>query len=76
MAIRAGILRGLDLVAVPLEDDSPPRIIALAWRLSSSRKAMFRQLGEALRKALAERDEKSPPPAVTQTEKARSAKVA
>jgi LysR family transcriptional regulator, hydrogen peroxide-inducible genes activator len=52
MAIRAGILRGLDLVAVPLEDDSPPRIIALAWRLSSSRKAMFRQLGEALRGAL------------------------
>lgn len=52
MAIQAGILRGLDLVATPLEDDSPPRIIALAWRLSSSRKAMFRQLGEVLREAL------------------------
>lgn len=52
MAIRAGILRGLELVAVPLEDDSPPRTIALVWRLSSSRKAMFRQLGEVLRHAL------------------------
>jgi LysR family transcriptional regulator, hydrogen peroxide-inducible genes activator len=52
MAIQAGILRGLNLVATPLEDDSPPRIIALAWRLSSSRKAMFRQLGEVLREAL------------------------
>ncbi|WP_374545176.1 hydrogen peroxide-inducible genes activator [Rhodoblastus sp.] len=52
MAIRAGILRGLELVAVPLEDDSPPRTIALVWRLSSSRKAMFRQLGEVLRGAL------------------------
>jgi LysR family hydrogen peroxide-inducible transcriptional activator len=52
MAIDAGILRGLNLVAAPLEDDSPPRIIALAWRLSSSRKAMFRQLGEVLSGAL------------------------
>jgi LysR family hydrogen peroxide-inducible transcriptional activator len=54
MAIEAGVLRGLDLVALPLEDDSPPRIIALAWRLSSSRKVMFRQLGDVLRKALQE----------------------
>ena len=52
MAIKAGILRGMDLVARPLEDDSPPRVVALAWRLSSSRKAMFRQLGEVLRGAL------------------------
>ncbi|MDI9847260.1 hydrogen peroxide-inducible genes activator [Rhodoblastus sp. 17X3] len=52
MAIDAGILRGLNLVAAPLVDDSPPRIIALAWRLSSSRKAMFRQLGEVLSGAL------------------------
>ncbi len=52
MAIQAGILRGLNLIAAPLEDDSPPRVIALAWRLSSSRKAMFRQLGEVLRDAL------------------------
>jgi LysR family hydrogen peroxide-inducible transcriptional activator len=61
MAIRAGILRGLDLVAAPMEDDSPPRIIALAWRVSSSRKAMFRQLGEVLRKALAEGEEMPAP---------------
>jgi LysR family hydrogen peroxide-inducible transcriptional activator len=52
MAIEAGVLRGLNLVARPLEDDSPPRVIALAWRLTSSRKAMFRELGAALRKVL------------------------
>jgi LysR family transcriptional regulator, hydrogen peroxide-inducible genes activator len=49
MAIDAGVLRGLNLVARPLEDDSPPRVIALVWRLTSSRKAMFRELGAALR---------------------------
>lgn len=52
MAIEAGVLRGLNLVARPLEDDSPPRVIALAWRLTSSRKAMFRELGAALRQVL------------------------
>lgn len=57
MAIQSGILRGLDLVAAPLVDDSPPRIIALAWRPSSSRKAMFRQLGEELREALKQGEE-------------------
>ena len=54
MAIDAGILGGLNLVTRPLEDDSPPRVIALAWRLTSSRKAMFRELGAVLRKALQE----------------------
>jgi LysR family transcriptional regulator, hydrogen peroxide-inducible genes activator len=59
MAIRAGILRGMDLVARPLEDDSPPRVIALVWRPSSSRKIMFRQLGQVLREASgAGKDEK------------------
>lgn len=53
MAIDAGILRGLPLVAVPLAEDAPPREIALAWRPSSSRKLMFRRLGEVLREALA-----------------------
>ncbi|HUO54816.1 MAG TPA: hydrogen peroxide-inducible genes activator [Rhodoblastus sp.] len=62
MAIRAGILRGMDLVARPLVDDSPPRIIALAWRLSSSRKAMFRQLGEVLREALRGEGDVAPAP--------------
>jgi LysR family transcriptional regulator, hydrogen peroxide-inducible genes activator len=56
MAIDAGILGGLNLVARPLEDDSPPRVIALAWRLTSSRKAMFRELGAVLRKVLHEGD--------------------
>uniref|UniRef100_UPI003F955CB3 LysR substrate-binding domain-containing protein n=1 Tax=Rhodoblastus sp. TaxID=1962975 RepID=UPI003F955CB3 len=54
MAMQAGILRGLNLVARPLEGDSPPRVIALAWRLTSSRKAMFRELGAVLRGALRE----------------------
>ena len=49
MAIQAGILRGTNLVARPLEGDSPPRVIALVWRLTSSRKAMFRELGGVLR---------------------------
>ena len=62
MAIQAGILRGLNLVATPLEDDSPPRIIALAWRLSSSRKAMFRQLGEVLSEALRAAESAFPDP--------------
>lgn len=53
MAVEAGILRGLDLVAAPMADEAPPRVIALAWRPSSSRKQMFRRLGECLRDALA-----------------------
>ncbi len=56
MAIDAGILRGLNLVARPLEDDSPPRVIALAWRLTSSRKSMFREMGAVLRKVFQEGD--------------------
>lgn len=52
MALDAGILRGLNLVAIPMEEDAPPREIALAWRPSSSRKQMFRQLGVCLRDAL------------------------
>jgi LysR family hydrogen peroxide-inducible transcriptional activator len=56
MAIDAGILRGLNLVARPLENDSPPRVIALAWRLTSSRKAMFRELGAVLRKVFQDSD--------------------
>jgi LysR family transcriptional regulator, hydrogen peroxide-inducible genes activator len=72
MAIDAGILRGLNLVARSLEDDSPPRIIALAWRLTSSRKAMFRELGAVLRKVLEQGDEDKRPPASSSRQKAKS----
>jgi LysR family hydrogen peroxide-inducible transcriptional activator len=53
MAIEAGLLRGLDLKAIPMREDAPARSIALVWRLSSSRKLLFRRLGASLREALA-----------------------
>jgi len=53
MALDAGILRGLDLKAIPLREGAPARRIALAWRLTSSRKPLFRRLAVTLREALA-----------------------
>jgi len=53
MAIEAGLLRGLDLKAIPMREDAPARRIALAWRSTSSRKPLFRLLAAALRQALA-----------------------
>ena len=53
MAIEAGLLRGLDLKAIPMREDAPARRIALAWRSTSSRKTLFRLLAAALRQALA-----------------------
>jgi LysR family transcriptional regulator, hydrogen peroxide-inducible genes activator len=53
MAIEAGLLRGLDLKAIPLREQAPARRIALAWRSSSSRKPLFRRVAAALRGALA-----------------------
>ena len=52
MAIEAGLLRGLDLRAVPLAADAPPRRIALVWRPASSRKILLRWLGQLLRDLL------------------------
>jgi LysR family hydrogen peroxide-inducible transcriptional activator len=49
MAVAAGILRGLDLAAVPLADEAAARKIALAWRPSSGRKVLFRRLAGVLR---------------------------
>lgn len=56
MAIEGGLLRGLDLVAVPLEQGAPARRIALVWRPTSSRKGLFRSLGASLREMM-----KAPP---------------
>lgn len=48
MAAKAGVLAGTDLISRPLSDGAG-RIIGLAWRPSSPRKADFRALGEFLR---------------------------
>jgi LysR family hydrogen peroxide-inducible transcriptional activator len=53
MAIEAGLLRGLDLKAIPMREDAPARRIVMAWRLTSSRKPFFRELAASLREALA-----------------------
>jgi LysR family transcriptional regulator, hydrogen peroxide-inducible genes activator len=53
MALDAGILRGLDLAAAPLEGDRAFRTIGLAWRRASSRKetlkAVAARIAESLR---------------------------
>lgn len=53
MALDAGILRGLDLPAVPLAGDAPSRRIGLVWRRTSARKETFRRLGAVLQAELA-----------------------
>jgi LysR family hydrogen peroxide-inducible transcriptional activator len=52
MAVEAGVLRGLDLTAVPLDSETPYRRIGLAWRRTSGRKQTFRLLAAALAQAL------------------------
>ncbi len=52
MAIASGILRGLDLKAVPMREGAPARRIVLAWRRTSSRKQLFRGLAQTLRETL------------------------
>ncbi|AWK89727.1 hydrogen peroxide-inducible genes activator [Azospirillum thermophilum] len=54
MALDSGILRGLDLVARPLDGHRPFRRIGLVWRRTSGRKEAFRRLAEALRGAMEE----------------------
>ncbi|HEX8447731.1 MAG TPA: hydrogen peroxide-inducible genes activator [Sphingomonas sp.] len=53
MAIRAGILRHTDIVAVPLDADRPSRQIALAWRRGSPREKEFQLMAGALARAAA-----------------------
>lgn len=50
MALEAGMLRGLDLVARPLSGDQPFRRIGLIWRKSSGRKETYQRLCAALRR--------------------------
>ncbi|MFD1951623.1 hydrogen peroxide-inducible genes activator [Sphingomonas arantia] len=53
MAIRAGILRHTQVVAVPLDADHPSRQIALAWRRGSPREREFQLMAESLISAAA-----------------------
>lgn len=48
MALDAGILRGLDLVARPLAGSHASRRIGLVWRRTSGRKETFQRLAAAL----------------------------
>lgn len=48
IAINAGILRGLDLRAVPLGGEASWRRVALVWRRTSARKATFRAIATTL----------------------------
>nr|WP_202391662.1 hydrogen peroxide-inducible genes activator [Pontixanthobacter luteolus] len=49
MAIKAGILKGTEIIARPLQTDNPSREIALIWRKNSPRGEEFRLLAEELR---------------------------
>ena len=52
MALDAGILRGLDLTAVPLDGQAASRRIGMVWRRTSGRKETFRRVGEVLKDAM------------------------
>ena len=48
MALNSDILKGTDVVTIPLIGDAPPRQIGLVWRKTSGRDAEFRQLGDLI----------------------------
>jgi len=48
MALKSDILKGADVVTIPLVGDAPPRQIALVWRKTSGRDAEFCQLGDLI----------------------------
>ena len=53
MAVVAGVLKGLDLHAIPLEGENPTRRIALVWRRRAGRKETFHLIADVLRQGLA-----------------------
>lgn len=53
LAVTAGLLRGLDVGAAPLEDEARARRIGLAFRPTSGRRATFQRLAETLRPFIA-----------------------
>ena len=50
LAIDAGILRGTELTAIPLEDRAQARTIGLAWRARTGRREEFQLLARELRR--------------------------
>ena len=50
LAIDAGILKGTDLIAIPLEDAGATRQIGLAWRARTGRRAEFELLARELKR--------------------------
>jgi LysR family hydrogen peroxide-inducible transcriptional activator len=48
LALDAGVLGGQEVAIAPLPDACPRRVV-LAWRTTSARSSLFRQLGEILR---------------------------
>ena len=53
MAVVAGVLKGLDLHAIPLEGENPTRRIALVWRRRAGRKETFHLIADVLRQGFA-----------------------
>jgi LysR family transcriptional regulator, hydrogen peroxide-inducible genes activator len=54
LAIRAGILNGLELGAAPLDSEAPYRTVALAWRGSSARRETLLNLAGRVAESLAD----------------------
>ena len=52
MAVKAGILTGTGIAAVPITSDDAVRRIALAWRRGSARAAEFRLLAKTIAESL------------------------
>lgn len=50
LALDAGVLGGQEVAIAPLPDACPRRVV-LAWRTTSARSSLFRQLGEILRQS-------------------------
>ena len=63
MAVDAGLLKGTQIVVLPLEAEHGKRRIALAWRRSSPRDKEFRMLSDSLRAIVGDagRDRQSQP---------------
>jgi LysR family transcriptional regulator, hydrogen peroxide-inducible genes activator len=73
MALNAGILRGLDLAAMPLDGEASYRRIGLSWRRTSGRKETFRRVTSVLRDAMAEGEATMTGPIGTATTRLRAA---
>jgi LysR family transcriptional regulator, hydrogen peroxide-inducible genes activator len=50
LALEAGVLKGTNMVARPIDVDNPERDIALVWRKGTARKGEFRLLAQELKR--------------------------